>query len=225
MQIYAQYCPISRALDVLGERWNLLIVRDMLVGSTRFNEIARGLPGLSRGLLSRRLRQLEAAGVVERRDGGYHLTEAGRELQPLLWGLAEWGAKHAFGPPREEELDPDLLMWWMQGEVVVADLERRTVVEVHVTDVRRHYWLVLEPGDVSVCHSDPGYEVDALLRGDLPSLYRMWLGETELASALRDGDVALEGDRGTVRDVARRLSFSPVAPVVRGVRAAEAAAA
>jgi DNA-binding HxlR family transcriptional regulator len=220
MQTYAQYCPISRALDVLGERWNLLIVRDLLVGSTRFNEIARGLPGLSRGLLSRRLRQLEAAGVVERRDGGYHLTEAGRELQPLLWGLAEWGAKHAFGPPRAEELDPDLLMWWMQGEVAADDVERRTVVEVHMPDVRRHYWLVLEPGDVSVCLTDPGYEVDAVLRGDLSSLYRMWLGETQLAAALRDGLVAFEGDRGTVRDVTRRLSFSPVAPVVRSVRAA-----
>src|SRR5690606_38631868 len=128
---------------------------------------------------------------------------------------AEWGAKHAFAPPREEELDPDLLIRWMQGEVAAEDVDRRTVVEVHMPDVRRHYWLVLEPGDVSVCLTDPGYEVDALLRGDLSWLYRMWLGETELATALRDGHVALEGDRTTVRDVTRRLSLSPVAPVVR----------
>ncbi|HZM40636.1 MAG TPA: helix-turn-helix domain-containing protein, partial [Acidimicrobiales bacterium] len=100
MRTYAQYCPIVRAVDVLGERWTLLILRDMLVGSTRFNEISRGLPGLSRALLTKRLRQLMVAGLVERHDdGSYALTPAGKDLEHIVFGLAEWGARYAFGDP------------------------------------------------------------------------------------------------------------------------------
>ena len=93
VQGYGQYCPISRALDVLGERWTMIIIRDLLVGTTRFNDLARGLPGLSRTLLSKRLRQLEQAKLVERIDGQYFLTEMGRDLEPVVFGLGSWGAK------------------------------------------------------------------------------------------------------------------------------------
>jgi DNA-binding HxlR family transcriptional regulator len=109
VRTYAQYCPIVRAVEVLGERWTLLIVREMLNGAGRFNELSRGLPGLSRGLLSRRLRQLVAAGLVRRTEDAYELTPAGEDLRPLVFGLAEWGARHAFGDPRPEELDPEVL--------------------------------------------------------------------------------------------------------------------
>src|SRR5215831_17193945 len=101
---YGQYCPIARALDVLGERWSLLILRDMLVGTSRFNDLARGLPGLSRSLLSKRLRQFERAGLVERLDGAYVLSDAGRELEPIVFGLGAWGARWTFGEPTADEL-------------------------------------------------------------------------------------------------------------------------
>src|SRR4029453_17591653 len=118
MRTYAQYCPIVRAVDVLGERWTLLIVRDMLVGSTRFNEISRGLPGLSRALLTKRLRQLETAGIIERHDdGSYALTPAGKDLEPIVFGLADWGARHAFGDPEPEELAPEGLMGGVAGRL------------------------------------------------------------------------------------------------------------
>src|SRR5215212_10002884 len=90
---YGQYCPISRAVEVLGERWSLLIVRDLLTGVTRFNELARGLPRLSRSLLAKRLRQLERTGVIERVDGEYVLTVAGKDLHAVVFGLGEWGAR------------------------------------------------------------------------------------------------------------------------------------
>ena len=139
VRTYAQYCPIVRAVEVLGERWTLLIVREMFTGARRFNEMARGLPGLSRALLARRLRQLEAAGLVERADdGGYDLTRAGEDLRPLVFGLAEWGARHAFGDPRPEELDPETLMWWFHGRIDTAEVPRRAVVQVDITDSRRH---------------------------------------------------------------------------------------
>lgn len=219
MRSYAQYCPISRALDVLGERWTLLILRDMLVGARRFNEIARGLPGISRALLSRRLRQLEAAELVRRTDDGYELTQAGQDLRPLVFGLAEWGARYTFGDPRPEELDPELLMWWMHERIDTSDIDRRAVVMVDMTDYRRLFWLVLEPGDASVCFTDPGFEVDAVLKARLAELYKMWNGQTDLLAAMRDGTIELQGARWIVRGLPKWLQLSPVAALVREARA------
>ncbi|HET8619811.1 MAG TPA: helix-turn-helix domain-containing protein [Acidimicrobiales bacterium] len=218
MRTYAQYCPIVRAVEVIGERWTLLIVREMLVGATRFNELARGLPGLSRGLLSRRLRQMQAAGLLERREDGYVLTAAGEDLRPLVFGLAEWGARHAFGNPRPEELDPEVLMWWLHGRIDTTELSRRAVIQVDVTDRRRVFWLVIEPGDASVCYTDPGFEVDALMRSDLATLYRMWEGEIELLDAVKAGSIEFSGPRWIVSGLPRWLQLSPVAPYVRAAR-------
>ena len=221
MRTYAQYCPIARACEVLGDRWTLLIARDMLVGARRFNELSRGLPGLSRSLLSRRLRQMEVTGLVRRAaDGdGYELTPAGEELRPLVFGLAEWGARHAFGEPRPEELDPEVLMWWMSGRIDVDGLDRRMVVQVDVTDARRSFWLVVEPADVSVCYTDPGFPVDVVLSGALPALYDVWLGGVELLDAVDSGAVQLHGDRRAVAAIPGWLQLSPVAPHVRAARA------
>jgi DNA-binding HxlR family transcriptional regulator len=219
VRTYAQYCPIVRAVEVLGERWTLLIVREMLTGTRRFNEFARGLPGLSRGLLAGRLRQLEAAGLVVRAaDGGYDLTEAGEDLRPLVFGLAEWGARHAFGDPRPDELDPDVLMWWLHGRIDTSDVSRRAVVQVEVPDRQRVFWLVVEPGDASVCYTDPGYEVDAVLRSDLATLYRVWEGEIDLLDAVRAGVAELTGPRWIVAGLPRWLQLSPIAPIVRAAR-------
>lgn len=220
MRTYAQYCPIVRAVEVLGERWTLLIVREMLTGARRFNEMARGLPGLSRALLVRRLRQLEAAGLVERADdGGYDLTRAGEDLRPLVFGLAEWGARHAFGDPRPEELDPETLMWWFHGRIDTAEVPRRAVVQVDITDSRRLFWLVIEPQDASVCYTDPGFDVDAVMRAELATLYQVWEAEIELLDAMRTGDVELTGARWVVAGLPRWLLLSPVAPIVRAARA------
>jgi DNA-binding HxlR family transcriptional regulator len=218
MRSYGQYCPVVRAVEVLGDRWTLLIVRDMLTGATRFNELARGLPGLSRALLSRRLRQLVNAGLVVPADEGYRLTEAGEGLRPLVFGLADWGARYAFGDPRPEELDPELLMWWMRGRIDTSALSRRAVVQVDITDRRQTYWLVLNPGDASVCYTDPGFDIDAVMAADLATLFRMWEGEIELLDAVRAGDIDLTGARWIVRGLPDWLRLSPVAPIVRAAR-------
>jgi DNA-binding HxlR family transcriptional regulator len=220
MRTYAQYCPIVRAVEVLGDRWTLLIVRDMLIGATRFNELSRGLPGLSRALLSRRLRQLVNAGLVRRTPDGYALTSAGTDLRPLVFGLADWGARHAFGDPRPEELDPELLLWWMHGRIDTSAVTSRAVIQVEIADRRRTYWLVLEPGDASVCYTDPGFDIDAVLAADLPTLYRMWEGEIEFRHALRTGDINLTGARWIVRGLPDWLQLSEVAPIVRAARGA-----
>jgi DNA-binding HxlR family transcriptional regulator len=221
VRTYAQYCPIARACEVLGDRWTLLIARDMLVGARRFNELSRGLPGLSRSLLSRRLRQMEATGLVRRAaDGdGYELTPAGEDLRPVVFGLADWGARHAFGDPRPDELDPEVLMWWMSGRIDVDGVDRRVVVQVDVTDGRRSFWLVVEPEDVSVCYTDPGYPVEVLLAGPIAALYDVWLGGVDLLDAVRGGALTLHGDRQLVAALPGMFQLSPVAPHVRAARA------
>jgi DNA-binding HxlR family transcriptional regulator len=221
---YGQYCPITRSLEMLGDRWTLLVVRDLLVGARRFNELARGLPGMSRGLLSKRLDQLERDGLVERADGAYWPTPACEELRPLIFGLAEWGARWAFGEPRADELDPTVLMWWIRGGI---DPDRlldagptggRAVLHVRVPDARRsRFWFVATPGDVSLCFTDPGFEVDVTVESSLGVLYQVWLGALGLPAAVRDGLVTLTGRREAVRRLPGALRLSPAAPYVQKV--------
>jgi DNA-binding HxlR family transcriptional regulator len=213
---YGQYCPITRSLEVLGDRWTLLVVRDLLVGATRFNELARGLPGMSRGLLSKRLAQLERDGLVLHADGAYRPTAASEELRPLIFGLAEWGARWAFGEPRPDELDPTVLMWWIRGGI---DPERfgggRTVLHVRMPDApRTRFWFVVTPADVSLCFTDPGFDVDVTVEASLGVLYQIWVGVVALRAAVRDGLVTLSGRHEAVRRLPDALLLSPVAPYV-----------
>ncbi|MEI2774737.1 MAG: winged helix-turn-helix transcriptional regulator [Tetrasphaera sp.] len=212
---FGQYCPISRALEVLGTRWSLLIVRDMICGTTRFNDLARGLPGLSRTLLAQRLRQLERAGIIDHVRAEYVLTTAGRDLEPLVFALGAWGARWAFEDPRPDELDPELLVWWMHGRVDTTRFPGlRHVLRVEFTDDRRVYWIVIERGSASVCPSDPGYAVNLTIRASVSDLYRVWLGRLGMMAAVRQGLVSLTGERAWTRSAHEILQLSPAAPPV-----------
>ena len=216
---YGQYCPITRAVEVLGERWSLLILRDMICGATRFNEIARGNPGLSRSLLSKRLRQLERAGIVEHLDDEYLLTPAGTDLEPLIMGLGEWGARWQFDEPREDEMDPELLMWWVHDRIDFSVLPaRRIVLEFDFIDQRRRFWIVSDASGPSVCTYDPGFEVDVLFQADLPTMYKVWLGKIELQAAVRDGRVTMSGAPALVRRIPSSFQLSPISYAVAATR-------
>ena len=221
---YGQYCPITRSLEILGDRWTLLIVRDLLVGATHFNELSRGLPGMSRAILSKRLDLLERHGLVERDPGGdgYRPTQACRELHPIMFGLAEWGARWAFGEPRADELDPTVLMWWIRGGIDAAPFgERRVVLHVLLSESRRdRFWLVITASDVSLCFTDPGHDIDIMLESSLSTLYELWEGRVELLTAVRDGRVTLTGQRELLQALPEALRLSPVAPYVRRAQAA-----
>lgn len=215
MRPYAQFCPISKAAEMLGDRWSILILRDLLTGVRRFNDLARGLPGLSRPLLSKRLRQLADAGLVRRGDDGYELTEAGEDLRPIVMGLAEWGARWAFGEPEEEDLDPDLLVWWIHRRIDRSRLPNElVVVQLQLSNPHGWYWLVLEPGDVSVCLTDPGFEVSVVLHSDVATLYDVWLGRLDYDTAVREGRVTVTGRPGLVSTARSWLRLSPVADIV-----------
>lgn len=216
---YGQFCPIAKAVEVLGERWSMLIVRDMLVGSRRFNELARGLPGLSRSLLAQRLRQLQAAGVVTRDGTDYVLTPAGLDLEPIVFGLGAWGARWAFGPPDEEDLDPELLIWWVHGRIDTSVLpERRVVIAVHLSEPHFWAWLVIDQAGASVCTTDPGFECDASIEATTGTLSEVWLGRRPLAAAMKDGSVRVTGRPDVTRLVPAALQLSPVAGLVAQAR-------
>lgn len=215
MSSYGQYCPISRCAELLGDRWTIHIVRDLLTGSSRYNELIRGNPGLSRALLSRRLRQLQAADVVEHvGDGSYVLTESGRALEPAVFALAAWGARWTFGEPRPEELDPDILLWWLHRRLDPTGLPKpRFTVYVPFTDHPNRYWIVVED-EPSLCLVDPGFDVDVTLATDLRSLYRTYLGHQSLMTAARSGEVEISGSRPAVRALFGAFHQSPVAGLV-----------
>ncbi len=220
MSEYHQYCPIAKAVEVVGERWSLLIVREMLVGARRFNEIARGLPGISRTLLSSRLRQMERAGLIERRNSGYALSPAGEDLAPLVFGLGAWAQTWILGDPEPEELDPTLLIWWGHSRLHTDLLPKeRTVLEFRFVDHQNRYWLLVEPSGTSICEYDPGFGIEAVITTDLFTLHRVWNGREEFRAALRADRIHLEGDRATVRQLPRVLSITTLGEMADAARA------
>ena len=158
MHLFGQYCPVARAAEILADRWTVLIIRELLSDIRHFNELERGLPRMSRTLLTERLRRLERTGVLERRTASrgkrtqYRLTPAGRELQRIIDLFGEWGARWAFGDPRPNELDPIVLLWWMRRRVCLDRIPRRRLAIQF--DFRggpkRSYWLLIYPTDDSV---------------------------------------------------------------------------
>ncbi|MDO8391798.1 MAG: helix-turn-helix domain-containing protein [Actinomycetota bacterium] len=215
MQTYGQYCPISRSAELLGDRWTIHIIRDLLTGTTRFNELIRGNPGLSRALLTRRLQQLQRAGVIDHdANGDYCLTAAGRDLQPVVFGLAQWGARWTFGQPQPEELDPDLLLWWLHRRLDPAQLPGpRFTVHVTFGDHPKQYWIVVEK-EASLCLADPRFEVDLSLRSTLTALYRTYLGHVSLADAQSNGSIELRGNRTAALAFQAAFQQSPVGEIV-----------
>src|SRR5215831_12106342 len=173
MSKYGQYCPVAKSLEIVGDRWTLLIIRDLLYGTRHFNELERGLPGISRALLASRLQQLQRAGLVDkqitntgRSTTAYQLTQAGQDLFAVINSLRMWGETWAFGDPTLDELDPVLLMWWMRNRVEVDRLPSRRVAaqfDFHGFDFHGattvSFWLIFTRDDVTLCLTDPGYEI------------------------------------------------------------------
>ncbi|GAB2499358.1 helix-turn-helix domain-containing protein [Promicromonospora xylanilytica] len=222
MTTYGQFCPVAKAMEVLDERWTLLVVRELLAGSTRFNELRRGNPKMSPALLAKRLRSLERAGVVLRHetDGhvGYRLTQAGEELRPLVEGLGAWGTRWV-GGLGEADLDPHLLMWDMRRTVPVSAWPReRTVVAFRFDGVPppvARWWLVVRDGEVDVCDYDPGFEPTVTVSAALRTLVRVWRGDLSWQGALRAQDVTLEGPAEARRELPGWLGQSTLAVVPR----------
>jgi DNA-binding HxlR family transcriptional regulator len=224
---YGQFCPVSRAAEILAERWTPLVVRELLCGSVRFNDLQRGVPRMSSALLSRRLKELEYAGIVERRPAEkgrgqeYHLTEAGRDLFPILDGRGLWAQRWARNDlTADENLDPDLLMWDIRRRVTAEGIpaDRRFVVLFQLSGVpvnRRRYWVVFDHGEADLCIKDPGYEVDLYVSAQLRTLTQIWLGHVTIGEAVRDERLSFDGARGDIEAFASWFALSSTAKFAR----------
>ena len=227
---YGQFCPVAMACEVFARRWTPLVLRELLAGAELFNDIHRGVPSISRALLASRLRELEEAGVIsmEPLPSGhghrYRLTAAGEEFRPVVALLGAWGQRWTTRAERRN-LDPGLLVWNMRRRVAAERLPpRRVVVCLRFGGVAsgyrgpRTFWLILDAGQVDICVSDPGFEVDLHVTADLATMAQVWLGDLPFASALRSGKVELLGSRELVRGFPSWWLLSPHAAVPRVVR-------
>jgi DNA-binding HxlR family transcriptional regulator len=224
---YGQFCPVAVASEVFAERWTPIILRELFAGSEHFNQIHRGIPLISRALLARRLKQLEAAGVVakealaDHRGYRYALTEAGKEFRPVIEALGSWGQRWTVRVQRKN-LDAGFLMWNVRRRIA-RDLlpDRRVLVCFRFTSVpssyrgARVFWLMLERAQVEVCVDDPGFEVDIEVHADLGAMAGVWLGDIPFEAALREGTIKLMGPRALTKAFPSWLMLSHFAKVPR----------
>lgn len=222
MSTYGQFCPVAKAMELLDERWTLLVVRELLQGSAHFNDLRRGVPKMSPALLSKRLKSLSRAGVVERTemDGrtSYSLTPCGQELATVVDALGEWGVRW-IPELGDDDLDPHLLMWDIRRTISVDAWPRaRTVVAFRLTGVApkaARWWLMVSEGAADVCDFDPGYEVAATVETTLLALTQIWRGDMSWSRAMLNGNVAIHGAADARRAVPDWLGQSLAAAVPR----------
>jgi DNA-binding HxlR family transcriptional regulator len=217
MPDYGRFCPVALASEVLADRWTPLILRELVLGNTRFNDIARGLPGISRTLLTQRLRHLERKGVVELwpsptgRGNEYHLTPAGKDLEAVVMALGRWAVEWLFEELHPEEVDPITLTWWMHRRIDEKALPPgRVVVQFDYTaPTRQTLWMVLDRGEASVCINHPGFDSDLLVTTTTPALARVFQGYDTWTRAVSSDAIRVSGPPALVRSLPRWFVWSP----------------
>lgn len=226
---YSQFCPVSMAAEIICSRWTLLVLRELVQGSSRFNELRRGVPSMSPALLSKRLKDLEAAGIVRRiaadREPGVHeyrLTPAGEELRPIIEAVGVWGHRWVTTEATLKNLDANLLMWDIRRNINTDPMpHRRNVIQFIFKDrppAERNYWLIVEPrNEVDLCLVDPGFDVDLYVSTDLRTMTEIWLGYAAAGLASDDGRLVLTGNRDLAADLRAWLKLSMFAKVEKKV--------
>jgi DNA-binding HxlR family transcriptional regulator len=215
---YGQFCPVAMAAEIICSRWTALVLRELLSGTTRFNDLRRGVRRMSPTLLSKRLKELEEAGVIAAHATGqagvveYKLTKAGEDLRGVIMSLGTWGQRWIESSLTLKNLDPSLLMWDMRRNLVPETLpDRRCTVEFVYPELaagQKSWWLVIEGGMVDLCSVDPGYEVDLYVRSSLRSMTAVWMGVSTLKAEIESGDIELTGDKAIARSMHGWLGLS-----------------
>jgi DNA-binding HxlR family transcriptional regulator len=217
---YGQFCPVAMAAEVVCSRWTALVLRELLCGSTRFNDIRRGVPRMSPTLLSKRLKELERAGIIATRMSAsgtaeYHMTEAGEDLRPVIMNLGIWGQRWVESQVTLKNLDPSLLMWDMRRSLDPTPMPpRRYTIRFEypeLADPRRQWWLVVEGRQVDLCSVDPGHEVDLYVRCSLRVMTAIWMGLATVEGEKSAGRLELDGDSAIVKSMQAWLGLSPFA--------------
>lgn len=221
---YGQYCPVAKAAEVLGEKWTILILRELALGDQTFNSLRRGMPLISPTLLSKRLKTLITHGVIERRENTgsvyYTLTGAGLELKELIMQLGIWGQRWVRSDYSKPDLDASLLMWDMHRTINTDPFPlAQRVVQFEFLGVPakdRFYWLVVENHEVDVCLKNPGFDVNLHIRCPLKEFTAFWMGETSLAALERANKIRIEGDAQLRKNLGKWLCGNMFAGVERG---------
>lgn len=223
MKSYNQFCPIAKAAEIFCERWTALILRDLAGGATRFSQLQRGVPLASPTLLSKRLKDLEAEGIVERRkapDGHgatYHLTEAGEEFAPIVMALGVWGQRWSRRELAEHEIDLGLLLWALEkGAHPEYFGRRRTVVEFDLVDQpanKRHWWFLNEGGRCELCLTRPDQQAQVFVSVSLADIIRVWRGDIAVSRAIGDGVMEVHAEKELRLAFRHWLGIAPIADV------------
>lgn len=221
--VYNQFCPVSKACEIIEPRWTLLILCEMGCGSTRFNEIRRGVPGMSPTLMSKRLKELELHGILSRTEDlltheiHYTMTKMGKELQPIIHALGNWAHRNIDADVTLEKLDARLLMWNMRRKIntVAFNKKRRTVIQFTYPELpedEQRYWLVAKPGTaVDLCSTDPGHDVDLFINADLLAMTSAWMGYSTLRAQIAAEKIVLVGNPSLANTIERWMVGSSLA--------------
>jgi DNA-binding HxlR family transcriptional regulator len=219
---YGQFCPVAMAAEIICSRWTVLVMRELLAGTTRFNDLRRGVPLMSPTLLSKRLKELIDAGVVTATRTGqsgvveYRPTDAGEDMRDIIMSLGVWGQRWVESSLSLKNLDPSLLMWDMRRNLASASFPARkctvkfTYPEMRVG--RDSWWIVVKDGEVDLCSVDPGFDVDLYVRSALRNMTAVWMGFSTLKAETESGNIQLTGDKALARSMQDWLGLSPFAP-------------
>lgn len=224
---YPRFCPVAMAASLLEPRWTMLLLCEMWSGSTRFNQIQRGVPGMSPGLLSKRLKEMEANGLVRKKTDGargqteYLTTALADEAEPLIRGLGEWAHRNIDSEVSLRDLDARLLMWNIRRKVDKLELPRRKcVIQFMLEDPpneQANYWLLSKPGEeTDLCFTDPKHEVDLFVVCDLRALTAAWMGHSTFEAEIAAGRICLTGDDLMARTLTTWLVRSSYAEIAGG---------
>lgn len=197
-------CPAAKAADIIGDRWVLLLLRELMTGASRYKDFQNALPRISPTVLSNRLKQMEANGLLIKKSAPgekateYLLTKCGRELAPVLDRMTKWGLRWARRRIAEEDLDAGCFMWDFHRTLKTDELpDGETVFSVNLTDIKDHskWWLIVQAGTVDLCTEDPGKEVDLYLAGELPGFVEVWMGDVSAQQAIQNDIILVTGSQ------------------------------